>query len=456
MEETPSRWPVERVLALAPDAASRTVGDRLGKPGPWSGTGWSPPSDDRAPGAGGTVWGRCADGSGPPYETVADLSGPAFHCTCRSREAPCEHALALLSLWARDAGTDVPAAEPPEWVTPWLAARPEPRPAGPRTARADPQAARRRAERRAHRVAAGAAELEQRLADRLRAGLAAPDARDGRVWDEIAARMVDAQAPGLAARVRELAAIPHTGTEWPSRMLEESGLLHLLARGCLRGDALPGPLAATVRSRVGFTVEAAGLLAGRTVRDRWLVLAQHDSGDERLTTRRIWLHGLDGERPALLLSYGARGRPPEVSLPVGAVLDAELAYHPGAIRLRAALGPRHGAPGPGPVPPGIGVEAALDAYGEAVRADPWLEEWPVVLAGVVPVPCETGWQLADAGGAWALPVDRRRIGRPSLWRLPAVSGGDPVTVFGTLGHHGFAPLTTWVAHDPARPEAVAL
>ena len=105
--------------------------------------------------------------------------------------------------------------------------------------------------------------------------------------------MVDAQAPGLAARIRELGTLPGSGEGWPERLLSECALLHLLARAYLRLDALPAPLAETVRARVGLTVEAAELLAdeGSLICDEWLVLAQQDTEEGRLTARRIWLHG---------------------------------------------------------------------------------------------------------------------------------------------------------------------
>ncbi|MDI5965859.1 SWIM zinc finger family protein [Streptantibioticus silvisoli] len=463
MEDTEVRWSPEQVLALAPDAASNKAGAKLGVPGPWSGTGTSP----AAGGAGPWVWGECRGSGAKPYRAVADLGGPpAFRCTCPSRKFPCKHALGLLLLWShRDPAAGFPAAgadAAPDWVREWRDARSA---AGERRAaatgenaagKADPQAARRRAERRAKRVADGVSELEQRLADQIRTGFAATGPAGWQVWDEVAARMVDAQAPGLASRAREFAAIPGSGGDWPSRMLEEHGLLHLLARGHQAGDALPRGLAATVRARVGFTTDSAELLAGPAVRDRWLVLARQDSAEGRLTTRRTWLLGAELGRSALLLSFGAAGRSPELSLPVGRTLDAELAFHPGASPLRAVLGERHGEPGPGTVPPGVRVGEALDGYGRALAADPWLEGWPVVLAGVVPIPAPTGWQLSDADGGAALPVDPRRLGRPGLWRLAATSGGAPVTVFGSLGHRGFTPLTTWSADDAEPAQAVTL
>lgn len=425
------------MLALAPDTASRKAGARLATPAPWFGTGV----------AGTAVWGLCKGSGSKPYQTAVDVDGPAFRCTCPSRKFPCKHALALLLLWAEgESGPVGPAAEP-DWVEQWTAARRKKTEAavagaaGRASGPADPDAAKRRADRRAVRVEGGAAELEQRLTDLLRGGLAGADRAGYQQWDEIAARMVDAQAPGLASRVRELGAVVATGGDWPSRMLEETALLHLLARGFLGRERLPGPLADTVRARVGFTVDSAELLAGPTVRGQWLVLCQYDTADERLTTRRIWMYDEGSGKFALLLSFGAAGRAPELALPVGSVVDAEVAYHPSALPLRAVLGARHGVAVPRGVPSGVEVEAALASYGTALADDPWLDAWPVLLSGVVPIPGGGRWQLASAEGMDAVPV----AGAPSsaLWRLASVSGGAPVPVFAELGPLGVRPLATW-------------
>ncbi|MET9677993.1 SWIM zinc finger family protein [Streptomyces sp. NPDC006482] len=444
------RWTVEQVLALAPDDASRQAGSALGAAGPWSDTG-------RGEGA---VWGRCRGGGGRSYETVVDTTGPAYACACPSRKFPCKHALGLLLLQASDGtavpGTAVPDGTPPEWAGPWLAKRrgeagSPARPAGtgvpgPSGATADPEAARRRAERRAARITAGALELEQRLADLMRGGLAAAEQAGYGLWEETAARMVDAQAPGLAGRVRELGAIPGSGPGWPVRLLEECALTHLLDRAWLTADLLPPALAATVRTRVGLTAPADGV----PVRDHWLVLAQYDTADARLTTRRVWLYGATSGRTALVLSFGAAGRPPGLALPVGALLDGELTPYAGAGRLRAEPG-EHFVPVDGRVspPPGGSVGEALDAYGRVLSEDPWLDSWPVTLSQVVPARAEYGWQLADADGREALPLTPAAQNRPGLWRLVALSGGAPVTVFGECGHRGFTPLAAWSPEAPA-------
>ncbi|MFF8398701.1 SWIM zinc finger family protein [Streptomyces sp. NPDC016172] len=444
------RWSADQVLALAPDAASRKAGSKLGAAGPWSEAG----SSDE-----GTVWGLCKGSGSKPYQTVvdiADAAGPAYKCSCPSRKFPCKHALGLLLLWAADDAA-VPPGQAPDWARQWIAGRrkrTEEKRAGDApgapSGSADPEAARRRAERRAERVSAGAAELEQRLADLLRGGLATAEQSGYGLWEETAARMVDAQAQGLAGRVRELGAIPSTGPGWPVRLLEECALLHLLGQGWLRRERLPDGLAATVRARMGLPASA----DGPPLRDRWLVLAQYDTTDPRLTTRRIWLHGADSRRTVLLLSYGAAGRAPEPALPVGLVLDAEVSAYPGAGQLRVALGEQFAPPSPAAIrPPGLTTSRAAARYGDALRDDPWLESVPVTLDRVVPAPDGDSWQLADADEDAALPLTPAARSRPGLWRLVALSGGAPVKVFGECGHQGFTPLTAW----PEGPgDAVAL
>jgi hypothetical protein len=109
----PARWSADSVLDLAPDDSSRRAAKGLGRPGPWSGTG----------AAGQLVWGRCAGSGQHPYQTIVDMSGPAYKCSCPSRKFPCKHALGLLLLWAGGAVPDERA--PADYATAWLAARDE-------------------------------------------------------------------------------------------------------------------------------------------------------------------------------------------------------------------------------------------------------------------------------------------------------------------------------------------
>jgi SWIM zinc finger len=437
------RWDRERVLALAPDAPSQRTALSLASGRAWPATGAAAGAD--------AVWGECRGSASAPYRTAVDLSGPAYRCSCPSRKFPCKHVLALLLLWS-EGSVPEDVAGPPDWAGSWLIARAERasrassgEPAEPK----DPRAAARRAEQREARVASGLAELDRWLCDQVRQGLAASQQAGYAHWDDIAARMVDAQAPGLAERLRGLASVPHSGAGWDGRLLEEYALLHLLAVAYRRQAELPPPLRDTVRSRIGFSLRQADVLAdGPPIRDHWRVLARRDLEQDRIRTRRTWLRGRKTGRDALLLSFAAAGRALDDSLAVGADADADLVFYPGAVPLRAAVLARHdggapdgapldGGPPDGGPPDGGTIAGMLGGYAAALAADPWLDSWLAVVEIIpvrAPAPAVRG---ADGG---SLPL---HPGAGDCWPLFALSAGHPVTLAGEWTPRGLWPLTAW-------------
>ncbi|WP_228010414.1 SWIM zinc finger family protein [Nonomuraea phyllanthi] len=285
------------------------------------------------------------------------------------------------------------------------------------------------------RVAAGLGELERWLADQLRQGLAQAAEHE---WEGLAKRLIDAQAPGVAGVVSRLARV-RADDDWPGRLLEEYALLHLLAAAYRRRSDLPAPLADTVLIRVGFPVTREEVLAGPVVRDQWDVLGRRDDVQDQLTARRVWLRGRHTGRAALVLSFAPPGQALDASLVTGTVIDADLAYYPGAAPLRALVAarrdPSQDAP-TGGAPPGVPPEEALDEVAGALAEDPWTESWPLVLAGVVP-------GRSSIGGLPLHPAAR------DPWRLIAVSGGRPLTVAAEWTPRGLRPLTTWDDDDRA-------
>jgi hypothetical protein len=426
----PSPWSAEQIVALAPDAASVSAARALSSPAPWSRTGVA-----ESPAA---VWGLCRGTGKNPYQTVVDLAGPAYRCSGPSRKFPCKHALGLLLLWSLGG---VGASEVPDWAETWLAERAE-RAAKPAAVEkdppaADPEAARRRAGQRAARVTEGLDELDRWLADQVRTGLVGAERGGYAHFEQVAARMVDAQAPAVASALRRLPWVAAGGEGRHGRLLEELAALRLVVVAHRRLGALPAPLAATVRARVGYPVPREEVLAEPGVADEWAVLGMYDSADERLTTRRIWLRGRRTERVALVLSFAPAGRTLDMTLVPGTAREAVLHFYPGAAPLRALVGETRGEPEPLTALPGGDIAEACARLGAAVAADPWIGEWPVVLSGVVPVPGEPGWTLLDGAGS-TLSVGTSTA---DLWRLLAVSGGRPVDLAGVLTHRGIRPLS---------------
>jgi len=416
------------VLTLAPDAPSQRTAQALASAGSWPLTGAREPD---------ALWGECHGSAAAPYRTAVDLSGPAYQCSCPSRKFPCKHALALLLLWAGGAVKEN-SADPPDWASSWFASRARGTKTNePEEVKTDPTAALRRTEQRENKVSAGLAELDRWLCDQVRQGLAGSQQAGYRHWDDIAARMVDAQAPGLAERLRSLATVPHSGPGWDGRLLEEYALLRLLAVAYGKQAELPPPLRDTVRTRIGFTVRQADVLAsGPRVRDRWQVLARRDLDQDRLRVRRTWLYGRTSGRYALVLSFAAVGRSLDDSLTVGTEADAELVFYPAAVPMRALVAVKHDQV-QADTPDGRTVAELLAAWAQALGADPWLDSWPAVLAAT---PARSGRPcLLDANGD-ALPL---HPGAGDCWPLFALSGGSPLTVAGEWSPRGLWPLTAW-------------
>nr|WP_202888413.1 SWIM zinc finger family protein [Kribbella solani] len=421
-------WDVERVLGLASDAASVKAGRGVAGSGKWTGSG----ATERA------VWGLCRGSGKEPYQCVVDLGGPAYKCSCPSRKFPCKHALGLMLRWVNG---EVQPADEPDWVRAWMdqrdqrAERPERKPGEV----VDPIAAQQRAARRADRVSAGLAELASWLDDQVRQGLGAFDQRAYSELSRLAARMVDAQAPGVAGAVRRAAAAVGRGHDWPGELLEELALIHLIVSAHGRLAELPPSLADTVQSRIGWTTETARVLAeGEKLEDDWLMLGRVIEPDEHLTVRRVWLRGATTGRLGLLLTFAAGGRPLD-PLPArpGEYVPGALSFYPGALPMRALLtqsAPRE----PAPRPNGLNARQALAAYVESLAADPWNERWPLVLQDVRPARHGEGWALVDGSGA-ALEL----LPGWDAMRLLAVSAGDPITVAGEWNRAGLRPMTCW-------------
>lgn len=417
-----TRWAVEQVLALCPTPSRAAAGRGLATPSRWQAAG----ADDRL------LWGRCIGSGAEPYETTVDHRDVAFTCTCPARTSPCKHAIGLLLLWVDGR---VLVAERPAWATARAPSRPAPRPApapGADTtpddappAPAPPPSPDSGRDDRIERAGAALVELERWLTDRIRTGLGDPALGRYATWDQLAARLVDGRAGGLANRVRRVGGRVGTSPDWHEHVLAELGILHLLARAGRHVASLDDQLADGVAVALGWQVRQADVLATAPDTDRWFVAGRSDTLEDRIVVRRTWLWGADTRRWAMVLSFAAAGSALDDVMVVGTELRADLHRYPGAVALRALVGAVH-------EPPVVSAEpvarldvrtvaGACDEIGAALAAEPWLERVPVTLAAT-PAPCGRGWVLTDHTGS--LPLESG----PAIEVLVATSAGRPLVV----------------------------
>ncbi|OLF11274.1 hypothetical protein BU204_30820 [Actinophytocola xanthii] len=412
------------MLGLAPDAGSARAARGLARPGTWSALG----SNESL------VWGRCQGSAREPYQVTVDLNEPAFRCTCPSRKFPCKHGLALLLMWAAGDGTVADLDTTADFAAAWAHER-EAR-ATRDTRPPDPEARARRVAERESLMSAGLDEFERWLFDLVRQGLAAVRSQPAEFWETAAARLVDAQVPGLAERVRAMGSAVHARTDWAAHLLESLGRWYLAVRAWRRRAALDPATTGDLRAVLGWPRRSEEVLAGERVRDRWWVLGLRQDEDERLLSQRTWLYGEESGETVVLLDFAAAGGALRVPHVLGSVLDGELAHYPGSPPRRVLLAgePTTGA-GAG-LPVTDTVLRALDLAATWQAGNPWLERIPMALGAVTVVPREGGPVLVDRDGtALRLAAD------VDVWPLLGLSGGHPVDLFGEWVDGRFHPCS---------------
>jgi SWIM zinc finger len=437
----------ESVLALAPDDGSAKAARGLVAPGKWPLLG----ADDKA------VWGECQGSGSKPYQTQVDLAGPAFRCTCPSRKFPCKHGLALLVLRVQNAAAFAAQAQP-AWVSEWLASRADKAhkkevratqavaPPDPAEAAAQQARSAKNEAQRWQRIEAAAQDLQRWLADQISAGLSALNDEALAGWHTIAARMVDAQAPGLGQRVREAAGGVRQGHDWPERTLQRLGLLQLACEAIARRGTLSSEMLADLRTLAGWPYDRADVLAlaPQPVADRWTVLgvATEERAD-KLIERRVWLHGAGSGRRAWLLDHAHGGRGFDAAWLPGSSADAELFFFPGASALRAFC-VLPAAQAVAPVWPHATLQEEWDRIAERSAASPWLRWHPLVLCDAVLLRQGTQWLALAQDRALVLALPDTQA-----WLLLACSGGAPLHMAGEWDGRALAPLAAWSANEPA-------
>lgn len=404
---------------LAPDPSSLAAARKLASPGPWSDTG----STEQL------VWGKCQGSGSKPYQVTVDLAGPAFKCSCPSRKFPCKHALALLMLWVDGAGTVATVDAAADFAQAWAEERAgtAARAAARTKAPPDPAAQAKRREERLSLMDAGIADFSTWLGDLVRGGTAAARHQPYSWWDGTAARLVDAQLPGLAEQVRTMSSDVVAREDWADHLLATAGRWWTATRAWTAREHLSADEVGDLRAYLGWSFATEEVRSNDRVDDTWLVLGAHRSDNGRLQQQRTWLWGETTHEMVQVLDFAAGGQTLAVPQVVGAVLRATVARYPGTAVRRAlfASDPVAVETRPG-LPAGGSVEDAWARAAEVWAANPWAGRVPVVLEGVRVTPGPTPYAVDAAGDSVNLTADT------AVWELLATSGGQPVDVFGEL------------------------
>ncbi|HVU95310.1 MAG TPA: SWIM zinc finger family protein [Puia sp.] len=425
----------EQILALAPDDSSRKSGRDLATPAKWVTKG----ATDAA------LWGECQGSGSKPYQTQIDLNNLAFKCSCPSRKFPCKHGLGLLLLRARQP-QEFAATQPPTWVTEWLSKRSEKeeKKAEKKDKPVDEAAQVRRQQARQQKVADGLDELNIFIKDIVRHGLHSLPGKGPGFWENMAKRMIDAQAPGLASQLKSIADINFFQEGWQTQCLDRILKLYLIIQGYKHLASLAPALQQDIRSLIGFPQNQDELKAQEGVRDEWFVLARQTSEEDKLIVERNWFYGLKTHRYALILQFYVKNQPPAASYTPGLVVDATLVFFPSAVTLRALVKDQYNTWKAKTHPEGLSDWTAVIERETAANARyPFAEDWPCIVTRLTPLSINNEWWLQDDRQQ----LMRLRARESATWNLLALSGGAPMRMSLIGKEKEYTPLGVWTDNE---------
>ncbi len=434
-------WTIEKVAALATDAGTVNRGKKLALSSKWQ----LFASNRRA------LWGECKGSGSTPYYVKIDLNGPAFGCTCPVRKLPCKHIMGLFFLYAQQSHSFTPVKDPPQWVKDWIDKRdakvsPQPTAVKKRSSQEIEKAKKakaKREEKRLARMQAGVDELELWLMDLVRQGFANIDVNKRDFWEQAAAKMMDAQLPRLSYFMKETAEIVLKSDVWMDQLTERVGELYLLVKAFRNLDHLHADMREEVFNTLGRTVKKSEVLEENPLhKDKWIVLAKKEEMDlESRQIRRLWLQGVDTKQSALILDYAFGNAGFDQQYVVGSVLEGELAYYPASLKQRAVLQQSSLIDFSINQLPDTSksIDEFLANYAKALQLNPWVAQIPVVLEEVIPFRDEYDRYYLKDKDHKVLPLANLRA--HAIWRILAVSGGQPITVIGEWDGRAFEALS---------------
>lgn len=420
---------------MAPDESSRKSGKDLANPAKWVSKGVSEIA----------LWGECQGSGSKPYQTQIDTGNMAFKCSCPSRKFPCKHGLGLLLLYARQRAS-FPEETPPAWVSEWLAKRAEKEEKKVTAAtapdkQADSAAAQvKRQQARMQKVSDGATELLRWMKDLVRNGIMDMPEKDPSFFENMIRRMVDAQAPGLAAMLRELADISYFHDGWQSVFINQLTRIYLVIQGYQHLEQLPPALQQDIRSLTGFPVSQEELKEQTGITDTWQVLGKQTTEEDRLVVERYWLYGVNTRRRALILQFFVRGQSTLANtLTPGTTIQAELVYYPSAAPLRALIKQQMTVPANHSFTGHANWQEVVAAQTDISAVLPVYNDQVYTVADLTPVWHQEQWWLQD-NRRQLMPVKKTF---QQIWKLLAFSGGTPLHMAVTGKETQYEPIGVW-------------
>jgi len=424
----------DQILALAPDEPSKKAGKDLAGAAKWVSKG----GNDTA------LWGECQGSGSKPYQTQVDLANIAFKCSCPSRKFPCKHGLGLLLYNARQP-KDFTVTQMPAWVEDWISKRADKqeKQTEKKDKPVDEAAQQKRAAAREQKVADGLDELLLWMKDIVRNGILTIPEKGTVYFENIARRMVDAQAPSMAGMVRSLGNINYFKEGWQVELIDQLARLYMLVSGYKNISQLNAPLQQDVKGWIGFTQNQDELKEQTGITDTWLVLGKQSTDEDNLTVERNWLYGIASKQYALVMQFIFRGQGAQLAFTPKLFVQAELVFYPSASPLRALVKKQVNTTAVQTINGYAGWQEVLEDETAVCSLQPFRSERCYIIEQLTPVPYNGAWWLQDNRQE----MMKIKEGFASIWKLLALSGGEPLNMTVIGKEKIYEPIGVWHEGD---------
>ena len=441
-------WTVEQVNAFAPDVGTAKRGKGIAKLNKWI----KLEKTNRA------IWGECKGSGSKPYLTGVDLNGTAFKCSCPVRKPPCKHVMGLMLLYVQSFN-EFKDENPPTWMSEWLTKR------DAKAVKVEKIADKpidddeytkaingeiKRFQKRISDIKKGLPDFETWLLDLIRQGIASVEKQPYGFWKDASARLSDTKAQNASYVFQEIPLLINAHPTWFEDVLSIFSNTYLLNQAIHRIDLFPKTMQYDLLRSLGYNISKNNLFLLNSKSDKykatdeWEVLGRiaiPHPVNESLLIQRYWLRGKESGKSALIYEPIFKLNAFEYRLNVGSFFKGEVIFYPSGFPLRAHISKQ--IPSTGFIQDLKGApnfQTFLKDFSIALAINPWISEFPCALDNIKPAMQDGKLILIDKENQIVPVMDRDLIG----WKLLALSGGTPISIFGEWTGKELIPLSAIV------------
>jgi len=190
-------------------------------------------------------------------------------------------------------------------------------------------------EKRMQNVQDGIVELKSWMDDLYRTGIGNIPSQGAIFFSDIIAKMIDAQAPGLAAILRKMAANDYQDNNSLEKLLRSLTQLKLLLACFDQREEISENLLMDVRHSIGWYSNKQDVLKSDGTRDNWLCIWRTlERTDDNIVTEKLWFYGLNTKQFGVLFNFFIGFQKPIITIKEGMLIDASVCYYASALPLR--------------------------------------------------------------------------------------------------------------------------